>query len=427
MRQMCVIRKCYVMAMPSRVLVLLFVCVCGKFNFEEDSILEVIFGSFADCTESCNARVACLDILYDRHYRVCILYKTEIALTSRRKLRYVKDRVLLTEQQNVTGCAECARENCRKVFGDYSCVTTVCSALVKVNGTIILGNSNVIDAKVRYQCSADTETSYEAQCLQTGSWSNENISCENNRCKLQSHLQNGNWIMEKLNTTHVYANVTCNTGYELHMPEMAVCNIKTGQWTGLKWICCDKYTGMLGLKIYHSAAYSGGQTFKKWTQGMGLHSQRYGKMCAYRNASIIDNWANFTMDFVTFRVIESDSVVAYLKFNGTGSTKMNWFSKDRLLESSWNDLNKTSTTHIFSIKGNMDIQRWLISRNSDPTGNCWNDTVWFCVTWNDYPCGNTSSYSSPRLLYAKDNTVSQFVVDKMGFADKFEVWITPIP
>ena len=37
-------------------------------------------------------------------------------------------------------------------------------------------------------------------------------------------------------------------------------------------------------------------------------------------------------------MVSSDRVVAFATFNGHGSDKMSWMSKDRLIESSWEDL-----------------------------------------------------------------------------------------
>lgn len=43
--------------------------------------------------------------------------------------------------------------------------------------------------------------------------------------------------------------------------------------------------------------------------------------------------------------------LAYLEFDGSGSSFINWFSKSRLLHSSWYDLKPNSRTNFFSIAG----------------------------------------------------------------------------
>lgn len=118
-----------------------------------------------------------------------------------------------------------------------------------------------------------------------------------------------------------------------------------------------------------------------------------------------------------------------MTFYGTGSTKVNWFSKSRLVNSSWYDLNQESETDIFSIWGNggsVNTIRWFISGHVDLDDDC-KTKVWLACTWHYHPCGNTSAYDAPRILYAKNNNISLFTADEMGFADKLEVWISPIP
>jgi len=43
--------------------------------------------------------------------------------------------------------------------------------------------------------------------------------------------------------------------------------------------------------------------------------------------------------------------VAYIEFNGTGSTKEDWFSKAKILEASWSDLVSHQRLQYFSIAG----------------------------------------------------------------------------
>jgi hypothetical protein len=43
--------------------------------------------------------------------------------------------------------------------------------------------------------------------------------------------------------------------------------------------------------------------------------------------------------------------LAFLEFDGSGSSNRNWFSQSRLLQSSWSDLDKKTSLNYFSIKG----------------------------------------------------------------------------
>ena len=47
---------------------------------------------------------------------------------------------------------------------------------------------------------------------------------------------------------------------------------------------------------------------------------------------------------------EGGEEVAFILFNGRDSTMDSWFSKDRVLDSTWTDI-KTETSNYFSIEG----------------------------------------------------------------------------
>jgi len=54
---------------------------------------------------------------------------------------------------------------------------------------------------------------------------------------------------------------------------------------------------------------------------------------------------------VRYSLYTDGSEVAYVEFNGTGSTNEDWFSVSRILEASWSDLDTSSTLNYCSIKG----------------------------------------------------------------------------
>jgi len=54
---------------------------------------------------------------------------------------------------------------------------------------------------------------------------------------------------------------------------------------------------------------------------------------------------------VKYSLFKDGSEVAYIVFNGTGSTIEDWFSAIRKLEASWSDLIDRQQFVVFSIKG----------------------------------------------------------------------------
>jgi hypothetical protein len=70
---------------------------------------------------------------------------------------------------------------------------------------------------------------------------------------------------------------------------------------------------------------------------------------------------------VKIELIKGGNVVKVFLFDGTGSTNMNWFDKQRLVKSSFCDLSKSSTTNFFSIIGYANFFLFLTS--TDPKGH----------------------------------------------------------
>ncbi|XP_056014675.1 uncharacterized protein LOC125677752 [Ostrea edulis] len=65
---------------------------------------------------------------------------------------------------------------------------------------------------------------------------------------------------------------------------------------------------------------------------------------------LIDQWESLSIKKIRVELGGQGKVLAFLEFDGSGSNNKDWFSKSRLLNSSWSDL-KTSSTNYFSMKG----------------------------------------------------------------------------
>ena len=65
-----------------------------------------------------------------------------------------------------------------------------------------------------------------------------------------------------------------------------------------------------------------------------------------------------------------------LKFDAQGSDKLNWFQKDNLTESPWNDI-ETESQNIFSIEHAGSGRSFVINRNY---GGCSVDAGWMIIT-----------------------------------------------
>ena len=153
----------------------------------------------------------------------------------------------------------------------------------------------------------------------------------------------------------------------------------------------------------------------------------------YRNSEIVDNWKTYNITKVKVNIIDNENVVAFLVFNGCGSSTSNWFDQNRLLESSWTDLTTTTPIQYFSLSGLQVAHlsdytsviykaRFFISSVVD-FENCNNDQGWLVTTYILYPCDYDGSHTGVRILYAKDNKMARLNEDELGFAERLDIWI----
>ena len=129
-------------------------------------------------------------------------------------------------------------------------------------------------------------------------------------------------------------------------------------------------------------------------------------------SSLINKWNSHKIDEVKIELIKGGDVVKVFVFDGTGSTNMNWFDKQRLVKSSYSDLSKSSTTNFFSIIGDKTVDRhFYINRNYH---GCPNDKGWLMVVdtpvANYRPCkfDRLPRMKYPYIVYGPNNNVGHY-------------------
>ncbi|VDI07952.1 Hypothetical predicted protein [Mytilus galloprovincialis] len=158
----------------------------------------------------------------------------------------------------------------------------------------------------------------------------------------------------------------------------------------------------------------------------------------HKRRSIIDRWnrdAEDLIDQVRVDLYKDSQVDAMFLFDGKGSTSVSWFSKERLLQSSYQDLSRTATTNFFSMDGYYSADRHFYI-NSHHRG-CPNDSGWLVII--DPPIRSITSGSGgcsfdhlygreyPYFIYATRNKACHYDKDgECGFADMMVVSIKRI-
>ncbi|XP_076455552.1 uncharacterized protein LOC143290141 [Babylonia areolata] len=133
-----------------------------------------------------------------------------------------------------------------------------------------------------------------------------------------------------------------------------------------------------------------------------------GRKCKQHYKSrIITGWHNrLNIEKVRVSVYHKGEEKMYLEFNGFNSTYLDFFSQDRLIGSSFIDLDINTPTNYFSIQGHErspDVQRrFFVNRRYG--GRCDHDEGWLLAVDANDNCDYTSRASFPVFLYAGGNT-----------------------
>jgi len=140
----------------------------------------------------------------------------------------------------------------------------------------------------------------------------------------------------------------------------------------------------------------------------------------YRNNEILDNWSSQNITEVAFVIYDGGAVVKWMKFDAAGTTYLNWYSKGKLTNNSWDDLAITHTNY-FSVAGHAnDDRRFFV--NSNYFG-CPNDHGWFCAvdrstrlvcSWEKRW---VSSSPIPQFIYSADSNKVNWQRGNVAAAD----------
>ncbi|KAL9965638.1 hypothetical protein ACROYT_G029468 [Oculina patagonica] len=135
----------------------------------------------------------------------------------------------------------------------------------------------------------------------------------------------------------------------------------------------------------------------------------------YKNRLVL-NWRTANPKEVRVALYKDQNEILSIIFNGTNSDNENWFSKDRILDSPWNDI--TSPTY-FSIAGKSNRRFYI----SGPHSGCGIDYGWLsiimqhCVYEKRFPITTT-------VMYSKLQTKTDWnMYENVGVADALLVYI----
>lgn len=139
----------------------------------------------------------------------------------------------------------------------------------------------------------------------------------------------------------------------------------------------------------------------------------------YKNR-IVNNWHEFDPQEARLVLYQNGSEVLSMKFIASGTSKLDWFSKDNLLSSPWIDLKNASSLQHFEIMGSFNRSFEI----SHKYGGCPMDTGWLVIggtlcTWERHDRDITPSiqFNKAKVVINRNDFAN------VGIADVLAVFI----
>ena len=390
---------------------------------------------FIDCVKTCTRIRKCKSVSYTRNLKFCELNYADEATNSDALVTTVgavfspKSDWSYKESEF---CASCLDNDMCTDSGHSSCDVYACPSPNPLKGATVLGNRFYVGSKRLYKCGNGAQE--VSVCQADGNWSSVTTTCSKTCEPLV--IENASVdITEIAETGAIEANVICDNGYFHRGLNKVYCNAASLEWENVEQVGCIKIYVEPWTIVYRllGGMKTNVQLYSSWKNQKQLNSGDF------RNGDLMSSWNERSIKQVKVDLTGySDEPGASLIFDGTGTDYENWFSAERLIDSSWTDLTNGSVIEEFSIKGvnlpGTGYLRWTVlnvSGNSNTAPNCSADLVWLAIARaQQYPCDkstiqddidgrmivysklkNGATWDGGNLGLAKDMTVSVLLED----------------
>lgn len=140
---------------------------------------------------------------------------------------------------------------------------------------------------------------------------------------------------------------------------------------------------------------------------------------------MVDHWELLNPSFVKLALYMQSMEVAYVVFDGQGSDQMDWFSRSRLVASSWSDLIAQNTYNFFSIEGGHpdDDDYFRSFHINNEYEGCDGDIGHLAVLEHDAGCDWDHQTSYPQFIYSDMNGADRWNRLTYGRADYMAVHV----
>ena len=177
------------------------------------------------------------------------------------------------------------------------------------------------------------------------------------------------------------------------------------------------------IVVFRAQAGNGVSVYDAWRYNRGTVDvlSNTNAKSHYRH-SAVQRWKDIQVVLVRVALYENGKEVAFILFDGDRSDNMNWFSKERILDSSWNHLRYDSALNVASIIG-VGNRRFYINTRY---GGCENDHGFMLLLDNGpSPCIYEKILKQPQIMYAKFPGGTRWDSMLHGRADSMTISIKP--
>ncbi|XP_025104273.1 uncharacterized protein LOC112570120 isoform X2 [Pomacea canaliculata] len=193
------------------------------------------------------------------------------------------------------------------------------------------------------------------------------------------------------------------------------------------WTLCFRATAGLGSPVYDTWTHVGYHDDYKYTRtSMPCGCTATSGSCdRHYRSFLVDVWPSRNLEKVKVALYENGVEKAFMEFRGLDSNYLNWFSADRLLNSSWTDISGSALPY-FSIFGIDEpgrvTRRFYVSKGHY---GCPSDFGWISIKDKGHVCTWETASHLPTFFYSKAQTGITWETQGslVGRADVLAVWL----
>ncbi|XP_060580263.1 uncharacterized protein LOC132737047 [Ruditapes philippinarum] len=164
--------------------------------------------------------------------------------------------------------------------------------------------------------------------------------------------------------------------------------------------------------IFRVVTGNGLSTSSAWKNGTGTTADVHCRVIStntscnghYRDP-IIDKWDTLNVQTVRYSIYKNFEEVAWIDFDGIGSSNTKWFEKSRIINSSYQDISSSSTFNYLQIEANINAEKRRFYA-SVSFGGCKGDILYFVTVDSEGSCWYDQIIPFPSISYSKTQTMA---------------------